>query len=211
MASQLGTRKKTRQRLLEAACNLFALKGYEGATLRDICDEAGANIASVNYHFGDKHHLYLEAINHAHQQKMAVAPTGPEETGTPPEAQLRRFIGRLLARMLDEESIPQHRQLMMREMAHPTEATENLVRSYIAPEFERLLGILDRLLPAGVDAERRHLLAFSVVGQCLHYKVAAPVVRLLVDADEHARYTPDRLARHVSDVILAAIDREGTR
>jgi len=44
----------TRQRLIEAAANLFANKGFEHVTVREICKASNANVAAVNYHFGDK-------------------------------------------------------------------------------------------------------------------------------------------------------------
>ncbi len=43
-----------KERILSAARKLFAEKGYEGTTVRDICDEAGVNISLVSYHFGGK-------------------------------------------------------------------------------------------------------------------------------------------------------------
>ena len=57
----------TKTRLLEAAGEEFADKGFEGATVRVICDRAGVNLAAVNYHFGDKEHLYVQALLHAHR------------------------------------------------------------------------------------------------------------------------------------------------
>ncbi len=53
---------ETRQRLLETAGQVFAEQGFRAATVRDICRRAGANIASVNYHFGDKERLYSEVL-----------------------------------------------------------------------------------------------------------------------------------------------------
>ena len=49
-----------------AAGGVFASRGFRDATIREICQAAGANIAAVNYHFGDKEALYLEVIRHAH-------------------------------------------------------------------------------------------------------------------------------------------------
>ena len=54
-----------RLRLLLAAESVFARKGFDGATVRDICDLAGMNVAAINYHFGDKERLYIETVRHA--------------------------------------------------------------------------------------------------------------------------------------------------
>jgi TetR/AcrR family transcriptional regulator, regulator of cefoperazone and chloramphenicol sensitivity len=56
----------TRQRLLEAAGEVFADLGFRSATVRDICRRADANIAAVHYHFGDKEQLYAAAVHYAH-------------------------------------------------------------------------------------------------------------------------------------------------
>ena len=57
----------TKARLLEAAGEEFAEKGFELARVRAICERAGANLAAVNYHFGDKEQLYVEALLEAHR------------------------------------------------------------------------------------------------------------------------------------------------
>jgi len=57
----------TKTRLLEAAGEEFADKGFGGATVRAICARAGANVAAINYHFGDKERLYIEAVIEAHR------------------------------------------------------------------------------------------------------------------------------------------------
>ena len=55
-----------RQRLLDAAIVVFANKGFEAASIREICSLAGVNIAGVNYYFRDKEKLYIEAAKHSH-------------------------------------------------------------------------------------------------------------------------------------------------
>ena len=50
----------TRTAILDAAKKLFAAKGFDAATVRDICAEAGANIALVSRYFGSKSELYAE-------------------------------------------------------------------------------------------------------------------------------------------------------
>jgi len=50
----------TRAAILEAAKKIFAAKGFDAATVRDICTEAGVNIALVSRYFGSKSGLYAE-------------------------------------------------------------------------------------------------------------------------------------------------------
>lgn len=45
---------EAKQRIVDAAADVFALKGFEATTVREITDAAGANVAAVNYHFGSK-------------------------------------------------------------------------------------------------------------------------------------------------------------
>ena len=52
----------TRRRLLDTAAQLFSQRGFKNVTVRDLCDEANANVAAVNYHFGSKDGLYLAVV-----------------------------------------------------------------------------------------------------------------------------------------------------
>ena len=56
---------ETRERLIEAGERLFAQQGFKRVTVREICRAARANVAAVNYHFGDKLGLYREVLQGA--------------------------------------------------------------------------------------------------------------------------------------------------
>jgi AcrR family transcriptional regulator len=201
-----STDEDTRTRLLQAAGLVFADKGFQGATVREICQAADVNLASVNYHFGDKQRLYIEAVKRAHQLRTQRVPLPQWPVDTPAETKLRDFIRTLLTRMIASEEAPWQHRLMMQEILSPTQACREMVEDYIRPEFQLLLKILEELLPADVPLVRRQQFAFSVVGQCLFYKIGKPVAEILVDFDEFAeQFTPDLLAAHIADVCLAAI------
>lgn len=201
-----STEEDTRSRLLEAAGRVFADKGFEKATVREICETAQVNIASVNYYFGDKQRLYIEAVKRAHELRTLRAPLPQWPEGTPAEVKLRDFIRTLLTRMIAGEEAPWQHRLMMQEIVQPSQACQEMVEDYIRPDFQRLLSILNELLPPNVPLDRRHQLAFSVVGQCMFYKIGSPVVRLLVsDAEFEEKFTLPRLADHIADVLLSSL------
>ena len=197
----------TRERIAVAAGEIFAERGFDGTTVRDICQRAGANIAAVNYYFGDKQRLYVEAVIQAHRWRMEQAPLPEWPAGTPAETKLADFITTFVRRVRSGPEGTWHSKLMMREMANPTAACAELVQSSIRPQFEILLRILSELLPADASHDELRLTAFSIVGQCLFYHFADPVIRNLLSAGDYASFDIERLARHISDFSLASIKR----
>lgn len=201
------TLETTQDRIIEAAGEIFAEKGFEQATVRDICQNAGANLAAVNYHFGDKHRLYVEAVKRAHQWKMDQAELPQWPDGTSAEQMLADFIYTFICRLKLGDRDTWQNRLMMREMVRSDGACAELVRDSIRPQFEILLGILRRLVPDDVDDEQLNLTAFSVVGQCLFYHFADPVVRKLVEPGEYDAQSPEKLGEHIARFSLAALSR----
>jgi AcrR family transcriptional regulator len=193
----------TRQRLLEAAEEIFADKGFTAASVREICSRAEANIAAVNYYFGDKERLYMEAVKFAHRGCTEGTPFPEWDVTTPPVQKLRDFIRVMVARMLSPQS-PASLQLMMREMAHPTEACVQVVREYIQPIAQKLSAILAELMPQATERERT-LVAFSIVGQCHFYRSNRAVASLLIGEQEFQRFDAALVADHVTKFTLRAL------
>jgi len=194
----------TKERLLEAAEELFAVKGFDGASVEEITRRARANRAAVSFHFGGKERLYIETVKFAHRNCISGAPTPDWPAGTPAAQRLRGFIRMFIARMIADLS-PQSAQLMMREMVQPTAACVEVVREYIRPMADVLVGILDEMLPPEVPHARRYLLGFSIVAQCLFYRTHRPIAALLMGEDEFNRLDLDTLTAHVTAVSLAAV------
>lgn len=195
----------TRDRIVEAAGQIFAERGFDATTVRDICQRAEANIAAVNYYFGDKQRLYVEAVVRAHRWRMERAKLPDWPANTSPQKKLADFIRTFIRRVRTGPEDTWRTRLVMREMMHPSAACAELVQASIRPQFEILLGILRELLPADTSEQQLHLTAFSIVGQCLFYYFADPVIRKLVTAEEYGSFDIDKLARHIAEFSRSAI------
>ena len=68
-------RPDTHDALLDVAERLFGEKGYAAVGIREIAEQAGANIAAIKYHFGSKSDLYLQTVRRAMARREAVAKT----------------------------------------------------------------------------------------------------------------------------------------
>lgn len=198
-----------KERLLAAVEEIFADYGYEGASVRMICEKAKVNVAGVNYHFGDKEHLYVEAVKRAHMCSAKDLPIqGLDSPGTPPAVRLEGFIRGMVASM-HAPARPSAMKLMMREMADPGKAAGTVVDQFIRPLAMHLKGILRELLP---DLPEPQLLmtGFSVIGQCLFYRQNRPVMELVFGKEAVGGLSVDMVADHVVRFTLAAVERMKT-
>ena len=197
---------QTRQQLLEAAGAVFAEVGFRAATVREICLRAGANIAAVNYHFGDKERLYLEVLRYAQTRALEKYPADLGlKTGALAEQRLKAFVHSFLLRLLETGPMAWHGKLIAREMIDPTSALDAVVREKIRPQSEQLAKIVRALLGRGVSEGQVRLCCFSIVSQCLFYHHCRPVVARLFPAQKFSPRDIEKIADHITQFSLAAL------
>ena len=197
----------TCESLLDAAEALFAARGYAAVSVRDIAEQAGANIAAVSYHFGSKAELYLQTVDRAMQRResmpawqlLETTPASREEA----TATIVRFIHELVRRVLTHDQSPACR-LIMHEAAGPSDALDSVVNHYLRPHEELLTGTLRVLLPEA-DEERLLFTVHSVLGQVLHYVMLRPVIERLSLGSVESSEKQDRLGEHIARFSLHAI------
>lgn len=189
----------TRQRLLEAAGEVFAAKGYRAATVREIIRRAGANIAAAHYHFGDKAALYAAAFRHARAATRGEQPVDGVPAEVPARERLAAFVGAMFRRVLRNDRPAWTWQLMMREMAEPTGlgVLEEMVRESIAQDFAVMAGIVREVTGFEADDPRVRMCIASVIGQVIFYKHAQPIWRLLHPEQKYGEAEIEAIARHV--------------
>ncbi len=197
---------ETRRRLLEAAGEIFSERGFRNATVREICARADANIAAVNYHFGDKERLYSETLRFWFGQAMEQY---PPTLGTSPdssvEERLAAFIRSFLLRILDTGKSSWFGKLIAREMADPTPALDERVRENMRPMRDRLLGIVGEILgPDATETQLRHAAA-SVVGQIVFYHVCRPALDRMFPDVVYDMNEIENLAQHITRFCLAGL------
>lgn len=198
---------ETRDKLLDSAGKVFSEKGFRAATVREICRSAGANVAAVNYHFGNKQQLYLAVIEHFFNRAVRKY---PPDGGLPPEAdprdKLRAFVRSFLWRMLAEDRPAWHGALMIREISEPTGVLAPFVRQSIQPHFTLLRAIVRELLGPGADEGQVQLAAMSIVGQCTFHRLSRPISSVLLPQMTYTAAEIEAVAEHVTRFSLKALE-----
>ncbi|MGA2192283.1 MAG: CerR family C-terminal domain-containing protein [Nitrospirota bacterium] len=194
----------SKQRILEAAGEIFAENGFRIVTVREICRRAGVNVAAINYHFGDKEGLYKEVLSRwqaAAYQRYPLEVNGYE----PPEEQLKSFIRAFLFRMLGNGRPSWFGKLVAREFIEPTAALDMLIENTIRPTYITLSAIVKRLLPEGASEEEVSLSCASIIGQCIYFHNARHVMERLHRQSSYMAEEIEGIARHVTEFSLRAL------
>jgi TetR/AcrR family transcriptional regulator, regulator of cefoperazone and chloramphenicol sensitivity len=198
--------EETRSQLLDAAGEVFAEVGFRHATVREICRRAGANVAAVNYHFGDKETLYTEVLRHSQQKAFAkYPPLLGVAADAPPEEKLGAFVRSFLLRIFDEGSFAWFGKMMSREMVEPTEALDSLVAERLRPMANLLLGLVADILGRPPHDEAVRLCCFSIVSQCVFYHHCRTMILRLFPEQRLDASAVEQLAGHIARFSLAAM------
>lgn len=200
----------THGKLLDASAEVFAEVGFRTATVRQICERAGTNIASVSYHFGDKERLYAEVLKTAYVRALDKYPV---DFGLPKNAtveqRLAAFVRSFLLRVFDTGPHSHHGKLMAREMVEPTAALDSVVHTVMGRQAQAIMNIVRDLLGRAATEERCRLCGMSVVSQVLFYHHCRPVISRMFPAMKFGPKEIERLAAHITRFSLAALQHYG--
>ncbi len=199
--------KETRNRLLKAACRLFSEKGYQKTTVGEICKQACANRASINYYFDGKSNLYSECWQYAVEQ--FGRPVSPDRKNESPEKQLETYIRDLLGDCFEPDEKGYFTRLYMMELSNPTGLIREAWYDLVQPRRSQLQEIIRRIMGRDPDRETLAFCELSIAIQCriplsinprdLEYFVTHPLDQDLVN----------RMAAHITRFSLAGIRAAG--
>ena len=138
MIVPLNSSISTKERILSAAESLFARRGFEGASLRQLTTAAGVNLAAVNYHFGSKEKLVeqifrrrLDALNNSRLEALARV-VGTESATI--EQVLAAFIRPALELSHDESGA-----LFMRVLARAYAEHDDTLRQFLSENYGHVM------------------------------------------------------------------------
>jgi AcrR family transcriptional regulator len=196
----------TEHRLLQAAGEVFAEHGYRAATVRQICEAAGANVAAVNYYFGDKEKLYMAVLRSVSKVNAdKYPPYALSHCEAPPEQQLRAYIHALLQRIFDEGRPGWHIKIMARELIEPTHGIDMIVEEGARPYHQALTAIVRALLGPCANPDAVRLCTLSILGQCAYYHHARQVIRRLYPEQRYGEEDIAQLAQHITAFSLEGL------
>ncbi len=156
----------TRQKILHAAGDLFAQFGFADTTNKAIAAKAQVDLASINYHFGNRAGLYQQTLVCAHRQIINIDELKAiVQAAQTPQQKLTRFIELLCSKMLSHHSW--QAQILAREVLAPSSSLAVLVDEEIQPKMALIKQLLSEVADVPPHAPQLMPCLVNVVAPCL--------------------------------------------
>lgn len=182
-------------RILLAAKKLFARHGFDGTTVRQICEEAGANVALISYYFGGKEKVFHAVFDYFFVgHRLAEL----EEQLKEPVSALRLMVKEVVWYCMNE---PELASIIQQEFAANSQRSPHIT--------ERTYPIWLKMRELLVNGKREGLFRYEsldhtllfIISTALSYKKMAALKPLFTEQEANVEET----AEHASLFVLRAL------
>ncbi len=189
-------------RILETAEELFAAKGFDGVTVRDIAEQAQVNVAMINYYFGNKDDLYLGIV----ESYLEAISTVVEEVlaqESDPRLRLKLFIQSYVDFLFSKAKTA---QLVLRSEFQDDAHIDRFVSEYFAKNQITLENTINEGIQAGyfipVDPK---LTAVNLMGMMLWFFAGAPIFTRIPGMEDYMERYKDQFAQHTWKLFIKGL------
>ncbi|WP_248928327.1 TetR/AcrR family transcriptional regulator [Paenibacillus hamazuiensis] len=191
-----------KQRILLAAKKLFAEHGFDGTSVRQICEEAGANVALVSYHFGGKEKVYQAVLERFFKENTIDRLS---EVPDEPVAGLKLLLGEVVLFSLKDPEIS-----TIIERAHLSNSSRaEYMKIYTLPLWKKVRDLLEKGREQGLFRfESLDGALVIMMGVALSHKKINGIASLLQDRDKLIEQYPDLIWQVISKALQIPTEEE---
>lgn len=196
----------SKDRILGAAEQLFAEKGFDGVSVRDIAEQAQANVAMINYYFRNKEDLYLGILEN-YLAEFNAELDKVLSSAADPLLRLELFVN-CYSDFLFQKAISA--QLILRAGLQNDHHIDLLARKYFSQVIMKGEQIIQDGIRAGYFRPMDTKLAtISLLGQMVYFFAAAPVISRISGMEDYQQKYRQHLAQHTRSLFVDGISDRG--
>jgi len=181
----------TKDKIIQVANELFSKNGYEGTSIRDIANKAGANVAAVNYHFNNKQALYWEIFLRAH----ATLEDGIKKLVSD-EIRLEDLSVKIYEFMLERSAFLKNTFKLFLSEAAPIQKDDPrcaaLGSELLPPGGKEVLKVVNRELKSA-DEKAQFWVVKGIFTYCVHWALKS--CSSLGKTAQHPEFQPDQIRK----------------
>jgi AcrR family transcriptional regulator len=161
-----------KEHIINKAMELFALKGFEGTSIRDLASAAGVNVAMVNYYFGSKEKLFEHLVEHKAKATRGMLDEIANDEKLSSIGKINQIIETYVVKMFSNRQFQRviHHELMLGNR----ETLQNIIVNLLFPNSLIVKGIIEAGIRKGefkkVDPELSVATLMGTIHQVLQSK-----------------------------------------
>lgn len=194
-----------REQIIAAAIDFFALKGFDGSSIREIAHAAGVNIAMINYYFGSKEKLFEQII----LQKAAAFKAVTDEIIGNPQLDYKEKVAQLLVGYVERQFHNRkfHRLVHQEMMLSNHADLQNTIVTLLSPNSTVIRDLIREGIEKGafktVDADLVVATFFGTVNYLISSRKFCN--KLLSRSDDYDPYEDDAFRQRVKNHLLQMV------
>lgn len=195
---------ETREKIKIAAGQLFAERGYQGVTVRDIVQEAGVHLSALNYHFQNKETLYREVL------MVACQKTGISQKD---QQQLEQLAPYVALSLLVSESLKVYQletdenwqnRLISRECWEPSHVFDEVVATHFQPEINFISQLIGKNVNKTAEDPQVRFAAIALLGLLETFGLYQRFIEAVVPGLSEKLNERNALAKHLTRLTVNA-------
>ncbi|NLF82826.1 MAG: TetR/AcrR family transcriptional regulator [Candidatus Gastranaerophilales bacterium] len=206
MNQDLQEKKDIRDRIIEVAGEIFAEKGYQNTTVRDICQKANTYQLSINYHFGSKENLFKEVLLKTYQDTLE-ANLIERIKDLPLEKQLEEIIATRVKSIFSKGRDGIHFRIILKEIPQNynlvVETMRNPLLNYLEEVKKVIWNLSDRKLHDFGLNYCASLIVSHIAVLSMHEKARV----LLFDTKNPDEKQLEKFINYTKNFVLAGIEK----
>jgi AcrR family transcriptional regulator len=200
------TPASTKARILSAAEQVFAERGFDGSSTREIATQAGVNISSLHYHWASKETLYLAVFRDVFE-RLVEHLQGAITTLLEHETDRNVVVDKVMSSLIDFfDGHPTVPRLLVRRIVDADAEGTGVEREVLVPAWDVFASWLARL-DAGLSDREARLFMLSMFSVLVMYLLDSPVYRSVLGASVHEPAMHEAVRRHVVALVAGAMPR----
>ena len=194
-----------RAKIIAAAEDLFAARGFAGAAVRDIAAEAGVNPAMIHYYFGNKEGLYRAVLEGVAEKvrSLILQTAGGDST----RERLTRFVNSYADYILSHPTLV---RILYREMLTGGKHLREVARKYASINYSLAReAIADGVRRGELRSIDLDLAPISLMGMVLVFQFFRPMISVALGKDNYDDKFVRRISAHTIDLFLKGAEAQG--
>ena len=195
-----------KNKIIEAASELFATKGYQHTTIRDICQKAGVYQLSINYHFGSKENLFKEVLLKTYEDTEESI-LMEKIKDLPPEKQLEEIIRTRLKSIFNKDKRGRIYKIVAKELSNNYEFMVEIMSTTLLEYLSFIKNIFVKLSENKLNDFELNYCVYLLMSHISALSIHEKAVLALFKTKNPDNEQLEQFIQHVKKFILAGVEK----